>query len=396
MRSGILTGLGLLLAGGCAGALAGERVTFSNAEQRPNTPVADPRKAKPGRSYSIENPFENFGRKGSSLDGVTAPPFAPTVSLPEPQLPLTDKERRLLDQRQNWIFRSTDDIQRDQEDAHRVFGVEQFEDNGGGQKSEGGKGKLVEFYERLSKSEQEANDALTDKVRTSIRSNRSPRPGRYPGDAGRGEGPDADGQGGSFVRGDESEGSLAPVRPMGLGGFDSGPGSEFERGFTGGDRMGRDFDTRSANDRPDWLKAALERNDVLGQSAVSAGPLGAGDGLAAGELRGINRILGSSPIGNPLSSLDPVAAYPDPTREAMNPVLGRPLANSMRPALSGPLMQSDAPARSLSLGGPSPLFGPGPALAPQGVLGSAAGIRAPERPAMHSIKMNLDLPRRAF
>ena len=393
-RRWLLTGLGLSLAGGGMTGLAGETVTFSNSERRPRTQAADPRKTKPNGTRTFDNPLESFGRGGSSLEGVTAPPFAPSVLAPEPQAPLTDKERRLLDQRQNWIFRSADDYQREQNDAHRAFGVEAFDNDGGGRRPETGKGKLVDYYERLSRSEEAGREAVPEALRNSGVSGRTNgRNGSFSSNHGNRE-----------PGGDQAGGSLAPVRANGLTGdrtdapFEA-TSSEQESGLRfGEERRGETGlgERRPGDDSPKWLRTALEQNSVLTMEAPALSPLPSPDGLAIEELRGVSRILGSSPIGNPLSSLDPVTAYPDPTREVLNPVVGRPIGASIRPAAPGALTRQDQPGRGIQLGGASSILDGGSGLAQQSSLGKVLDSSAPERRALHSIKVNLEMPRRSF
>jgi hypothetical protein len=390
-RRWLSASLGLTLAGGGIAALAGEKVTFSNSDRRPNAPATDPRKAKVNGTRSIENPFESFGRGSSSLEGVTAPPFAPSAPTPEPQAPLTDKERRLLDQRQNWILRSADDYQRDQNDANRAFGVEQFDDKGGTRRPEASKGKLVDYYERLSKSQEAGAQAVPEALRNSGLSGRTG--GSLDSRTGRRD-PGAS----------QPDGSLAPMRATGFAGdrtdlsFEAAfsepeSGARFGEERLGDNRLGAD---RQGDDSPEWLRTALGQSGALSLGGPATTPLSSPGGIAGEELRGVSRILGSSPIGNPLSSLDPVTAYPDPTREILNPVVGRPVGASLRPAAPGALAGPDQLGRSLPLGGASSVLDGGPGLAQQSGLGKVLDASAPERRSLHSIKVNLEMPKRSF
>jgi len=107
--------------------------------------------------------------------------------------------------------------------------------------------------------------------------------------------------------------------------------------------------------------------------------------------------LGSSPVGNPIgrdpiSSLDPVTAYPDPTRQALNPVVSSPVGS-----LGSPL-QAASPGRDRPL-----------ASSPSSVMrdlggGSFRGAFSPsaaspilnERRTLNSMKVTLEAPRRGF
>lgn len=378
-----VTAFCLAAMGGGGVASAGEKVTFSDNDRRPTTSTADPRKDRRSRAVDRENPLGGFAPGGSSLDGVMAPPFAPSVAAPEASIPLTEKELRLLDQRQNWIFRTPADLQRDHGDAHTVFGVRERESGAPGTRSEtgGSRARLVDYYDRLGREREAGASGGVNTPRDSQ------------------TGPDRPGQASpvfAFPEGlSRNDGSLAPVHPPGFGDPASSltpPGV-----FTSTDTTFSDPDGRRASPDSDWARPDWTRSGPSFRESPVAPPFPVTDRPLAEQLTGVSRILGASPIGNPLSSLDPVTAYPDPTREPLNPVIGRPVNASARPL--GTLPSGN---ESPQAGGRTAPFSTSPAIlaTTPGLTGTGPGrtadSAAPERRTLQSMKVNLDMPRRAF
>jgi hypothetical protein len=299
-------------------------------------------------------------------------------------MPLTEKELRLLDQRQNWIFRTPSDLKRDHEDAHTVFGVRELESGAPGDRPEAGgsRARLVDYYDRLGRErETRSSDGMN--------SARDTQPGtEKPGQAS----PIL-----AFPEGlSRNEGSLAPVHPPGFG----GPASPLAPPgvFTSTDATFNEPEVRPIFPDSDWTRNDWTRSGLPMRESPIAAPFPAMDGPVAEQLTGVSRILGASPIGNPLSSLDPVTAYPDPTREPLNPVIGRPVNASSRPlgALPTAGEAPQAGGRTTPFSTSPAILATTPGLAPGAVPGRAADSSAPERRTLQSMKVNLDLPRRAF
>lgn len=98
---------------------AGEKVRFSDTKN-PASASQNPL-LRPDRS---ESPFGGLLDRGSSLSGVTAPPFAPPNQAPVK--PLTPRERELLEKRARWIERSPDDISINEKNANDAMGVRDY------------------------------------------------------------------------------------------------------------------------------------------------------------------------------------------------------------------------------------------------------------------------------
>ena len=94
----------------------GEKVRFSDGNR---VPVKPDSLIKRG----LENPFGGSLDRDSSLGGVPAAPFSPTAT---PSRALTPKEKDLIDQRDNWMQRSMDELSITEKTANEAFGVRDY------------------------------------------------------------------------------------------------------------------------------------------------------------------------------------------------------------------------------------------------------------------------------
>ncbi len=393
-------GLVLVCGGGTPG-WAGDKVTFTDAEdaaprvqQSTKTKTATPQKRR------LENFLDQISRPrgGGSLEAVAPPPFATATPDPGAVPPLTEKEWQQLWKRQNWIQRRPEDLGKPERDASGLLGVRESNQTDLSEPSSTSprarQGWLVEYYEQLGKARSEAESAVPEPLRDPLRSGRERR---RPTDLSL-ENPAWDGQ--PSARTGES---LKPVEAAGFS-----PGVSISRNPAAfaperarETRPGVAEETRN----PAWLRGASAMDRVRLPASPLAGPASP---PGTPPLEGVARILGQNPIAsplagnalaaNPLSSLDPVTAYPDPTRELLNPVTPVKSGPGPEPGLtiSGPGGLETAPTRSRMLSG-----SPG-ALSSVAPAGSGPDLRLPapsateERRGVHSIKLNLELPRRSF
>ncbi len=360
---------------GCQGtsALAGEKVTFSDSVRKPTLPAESKRNT--GRSVSFSNPFEDFGARGSSsLRGVTARPFAPSAPMAQPDAtPLTKRELDLLNERRNWILQAPDGGKLGETDANKAFGVDGFEGGkkgGVGSGLDSSQGDLVNYYQRLEATSGTGSAATPPAVvRSSVNGLSSPT-----------------------LSSDDSGG--APANPF------AGP-----TGFSARNQTRESpFEIRRvspAEQDRDSLNNALRQITSSASKAV-AGPQDAGiGGVQPADLSGMAMILGRNPISSPIaaspiSSLDPIAAYPDSTREALNPVLGQ--AATPKPLPFQPsFATSEKFDKALQLPPSTALQGLGANtfLAPPSVPKSLDSPLV-ERRSLQSIKAQFDLPKRSF
>lgn len=397
-----MAGLGLLLVCGAGGpGIAGDKVTFSDAD------AAAPRLEKSVRTAPQEQGrrrWESFldrlssPSRGGSLEAVTPPPFAPAVPGTETVVPLTEKEWRQLKERQNWIHRRPEDLGKTDRDTPGVLGVRGENQPAMSEPlpttSKARQGWLADYYEQLSKNRSESETSIPEPLRNAPWSARDRRrPSNVLPEATPWEGaPPQMGE------------SLRPVEAAGFG--RSGPAA-WERSAPATERP-RETDTpvEEVAREPSWLRNPGSPDRGRFSLSPLAGPAPTSPGAPA--LEGVARIFGQNPIGNPLtaaplaanplSSLDPVTAYPDPTRELLNPVTPVKSGQGTDTKAAAPGLNSaeTTPARSRMLSAsPGPLSSVAPA-------GAGADVRLPatpspdERRALQSIKLNLELPRRSF
>jgi hypothetical protein len=396
-RFWLLAGLGLVLVGGGPGpARAGDSVIFSDSDKA-GEKLEESRKAPARRKPRIENFLDRLSQpRGSSLEAVTPPPFAPTAPGAEAVTPLTEKEWQQLKERQNWIQRRPEDLGKEARDPQRAFGVREQNQPGSPGNPKARQGWLVEYYQQLSKTRAEAENAVPGPLRDASGASRDRRR----------EG----GQSYGALAGDGATrpGAGESLRPVGAPGFSRVEVAPGERSPAASDDLPFSaenlLNSPSANEKggrdPSWLRSAsgLERPRT-GFSPLPGMPV-APVNPAVAE---VNRLLGNDPLGNPLaanptSSLDPVSTFPDPTREVLNPVTpaksgeGRDalLAPAARPSLE------TQPTRSRMLSGTPGILGPEPPGTARSPLSQPPGAAPEERRGLHSIKLNLELPRRSF
>lgn len=403
--------LGLALAGATVlTGRGGEGVIFSDSEQA-GARLEDSKPTPPQKQrWQIANPWDQFGRRGgSSLDAVTLPPFAPAAPNQPPVVPLTEKEWQMLKERQNWLlYRRFDDPSPSGRDSSEWLGGPDKTDSltpsrAPGQDSPDARkarqGWLTDYYEQLSKNRGGAESAVPEPLRNSggldpdrARNNGLPRPGTL------------------FLRdGTPLPAGAESLRPIEMGGFTRGAtpgrqtvGSDAGRAETLSS-SGRQERERPEVELPAWQQGAWGANR-LRQDLWSRPSQPGVPGPEGQPLEGVARILGSNPLGNPLasasleaaplSSLDPVNAYLDPTREALNPV--RPVTQDpLRVTPSGTAGLEPPERRRMLTTAPGVLSGDLPAAAGPALSRPVNG-GSEERRSLHSIKVNLELPRRSF
>ncbi len=399
LRRGTAYGLaGLLIALASsvqAGESGGETVIFSDrGDNVPSARVRDPRQNRSKRSWGWENPLEHIGRGSrGSLDAVTAPPFAPVVPPAETYVPLTDKELRQLRERRHWIQRRPEDLDRPNTDPRAILGVRKTDSPGTREGTgQSGKGWLAEYYERAGESRQTETDRDNNRLTSERSSGRSPS------------------EQDAWLGGPEDRRDLGT--PPSLQPADTFWGPDWEKRVGEGFRPEAldPFETRqeylrSSYAGPTWLRTPPRRERQRPSLPAFLQPGGpnnaAGTSGTAEPLQGIARILGGNPISSPfnnspVTSLDPVMAYPDPTREAMNPVT--PVnyrAEGIRlPGMADANIQAPGRDRMLTRSASAPTLA-----APNAVLPSPAqGLNntPDQRRPLHSIKVNIEMPRRSF
>lgn len=397
-RFWLLAGLGLVLVGGGPGpARAGDAVIFSDSEKA-GEKLEEARKAPAQRKPRYENFLDRLSQsRGSSLEAVAPPPFAPTAPGAETVTPLTEKEWQQLKERQNWIQRRPEDLGKDARDPQRAFGVREQNQPGVPTNPKARQGWLVEYYQQLGKTQAEAENALPGPLRNANGALRDRRR-----------------EGGRELYGAlAGEGTARPeagesLRPIGAYGFSRGavapgepsPATSADLQFSAENLLADPRGNEKGGRDPAWLRGApgLERSRP-GFSPLPAMPV-APINPAVAE---VNRLLGNDPLGqplaaNPISSLDPVSTFPDPTREVLNPVTpARPgegrdslLAPAARPSLE------TQPTRSRMLSGTPGILAAEPPGTARSPLSQPPGAAPEERRGLHSIKLNLELPRRSF
>lgn len=401
-RGRLSAALGLVLVCGAGGpGFAGDKVTFSDADAAAPRLEQSQKTTPPGQGKRRwENLLDRLSSpaRGGSLEAVTPPPFAPAVPGTETVVPLTEKEWQRLKERQNWIRRRPEDLGKTDRDTPGFPGMRGENQSALPEPSptppKARQGWLTEYYEQLSKNRSEAETAIPEPLRNapwSARDRRRPSNGLPEATPWEGA-PPPQGE------------SLRPVEATGFGRTEP---AAWERSTLATERP-RENDSPAeeiARD-PSWLRNPGSPERSRFSLSPLAGPSPTSPGAPA--LEGVARILGQNPIGNPLaaaplaanplSSLDPVTAYPDPTRELLNPVTPVKSGQGTDPKAVAPGLSSaeTAPARSRMLSAsPGPLSSVAPA-------GAGSDIRLPatpspdERRPLHSIKLNLELPRRSF
>lgn len=362
----VLAGLG----GQGSLALAGEKVTFSDTGRKPTLPDANKRDT--GRSINFENPFASFGSRGSSLNGVTARPFAPSTLMTAPQAaPLTKRELDLLNERRNWILQTPDGGKLGETDADKAFGVDDFGGKSAGSKGttlDNSQGDLVNYYRRLeATSGADSAAPAPEALKSSVSSLSNPT-----------------------SRSDDSPAAPANpfAEPTGISSLSQSRDNVF--GTLRSPTLGQE---------QDWVTKSLRQINGSASGGV-ADRLNAANGPQPTDLSGMALVLGQSPItspiaASPISKLDPIGAYPDSTREALNPVVGQALDSKKSP-LQPAFATTEKFDKALQLPPSTALQGLGANsfLAPSASRSIASPLAQPR--SLNSTKVQFDLPTRAF
>lgn len=366
--------VGTVLVGlGCQSALvsAGEKVTFSDTARQPTLPDTSKQRDS-GRSLSFQNPFESFGSRGGSLNGVTARPFAPSTLMPPaaPAVPLTKREMDLLDERRNWILQTPDGGKLGETDADKAFGVDDFGGKSAGKSNstlDNDQGDLVRYYKSLEvRSGADAATPGQDVLKNTV---------------------------GSLGNQDSRSDSLGATpanpfaEPTGLSALSQPRDSAFDS-----------LRSPAAAQENGWLTKSLREINASANRGVVGG-LDAVNGAPAKDLSGMAMVLGQSPItspiaASPISKLDPLSTYPDSTRDALNPVVGQALDAKKSP-LQPAFTASEKFNKSLQLPPSTALQGLGASmLAPSASPSIASPLAQPR--SLSSTKVQFELPKRSF
>lgn len=369
---------------GVASTTAQEQVIFSDPKSKTSAPAESQSKVK--RSMGWENPFNNF-KPGNSLQGITAPPFAPPDSLTPSRSPLTPRERDLFLERRDWILRAPGSEADSEQDVNRAFGVREHGVEGNASESTAPKGDLLRYYERLESSDTPPG---------------APQPGADPlrnsaGPLGFNSTPGRDGYRPPGERSLEPRVS-APAFLADPQADSREPGQEANSGIRAwvDNPFQRD---RSSGREP---SSATSERSVLSSLTPLTAPGIAPAASPETELTGVARLLGANPIVSPVSelsitSLDPVTAYPDPTREALNPVVVSPTRNLSGSLVPQDLLAAESLERRPNLAPSATARGPleNPFRSMSGAIGGSESTVGGKR-KLHSIKAQIELPGRSF
>jgi hypothetical protein len=342
---------------------AGETVRFSDSKQSPVIPEG----GKKDRSSS----FGGLLDRDSSLGGVTAVPFSGLYgpSSKSAAKSLTVRERDLLDQRNNWIQLTPDDLALTEKSASKAFGVRDYSLENLQDQHQQRKGDLQRYMDRMDeKSRKEQDKAQAD----------APDKGSSSLFGGGLANPD---EGASSRQGTES----SRVREStGLRFSDVG--------------ISMRQDDKWFGRKPDSLPDSLVKGKMFDLSKGGFRSLGLNrfQPSRADDLPKTPAAdLGANSLANPLGgALDPVNFHPDLTRQQLNPVVGQPInqanqagalnfSESLRPL--GPAAQFMLPGvvNGLNLGAVGiPAIAPTPTLLvqPQKAKFSPAMFEIPKRP----------------
>jgi hypothetical protein len=355
-------------------ALAADKVTFSDSNKSKDP--ADVAKPASKASRSFQNPFESTGPKGSSLQGVTAPPFSPSAPSESTPSPLTARERQMLEDRRDWIMRTPGNGSYSERDVNRALGVKEYDAGANASKS-ADKGWLMRYYEQGQSSKNASTKGLPETMRTQPM------------------GLESSGRNGnrSLTTKDSANWSQSGERALDM--------QESVTGLPGGLE-------KSAADH-DWMQASrmgsaksprfdAPRNLGLDLDPEITGP----NALQGQQLQGITKILGRDPIQSTLPSsaslldtgLGSVNAYPDSTRNALNPVVAKPAADNKVPFQPG-FAAGERPEKSLQLKSSAVLDGLGANSYFAPVPEKPADVPLVQQRGVHSMKTQIEMPRRS-
>ena len=344
----------MVAAGLAVSLVADEAVHFSDSDAK-LAPDRQPNKVRTGSDGTLES---LIGRGGPSLNALTAPPFQP-VGTDTPRV-LTPKEQERLSQERNWMFRNSADYGVTDKTAREAFGVRSQDWKSSPEPKRSRSDSISRYVETSRTAESAATEAAL--------LNRNTAPLR---------GAQASRAGGQRATGPSDAGSVD--RSQGVEAMP--PGSDrFSQENTWVQRFRR---------------AALGRMNL--QEMVAAGELSSGSFRFGGgdprdSLNGLR-----SPMADSLDRLrgiaDPLSAFPDKTKEALNPVLANgPPISALRPGVG--TVPNDLALRVGTLRG-----GVGNGLNASGISSSSDNpgqLSAPQPSQIQTAPLVLDAPRRPF
>ena len=294
---------------------------------------------------------------------------------------LSPRELELLDRNKNWLFQDPSETGLTDENLHRALGVRPLDGEEGSQSSSSAGGTAMERYVERQQAATEKTEGL--------------------------ESVEDGGNGMAWMQNSATATSPLGAYPTTSEALRNDP---LYRELTGvGNRLDPELDRslRAIRETDLEFRDALQqaaRGQVFGLDSRSLRE-SLRPGLARESDNGIGRLFDSETLGNPIgprvgSVLDPVNAYPDLTRQELNPVLARPAgfgeSLTPKPVFSDPRNARNSlartPGRGLSdlLGPPSGRGGLVPSFnSPQGSL---QPVYSPAR----DMRRQLTVPGRAF
>jgi len=346
-----------------------DRAKFSDSKEAPLLPEAAT------KNPFIERSLSGLPDRNSSLDAAKAIPFSSVQQAPLTKS-LTTRERELLEDRSSWILRTPGELVLSEENANKAFGVREFKLELKDTAETRPKGNLERYYDRLGEKETvRPEDFLNDQA------------ARHFGLAGAGRVDAPLGNSAEALPGDGRPSLGAVGSPVSLPLRDGRPGGGVFEASRASMREMFGENTRTlfqpAPNGPNLTRDLRERAEDFRKNVLgvgSASPL---------ETRGA---LVESPLAG---RLDPINTQPDLTRQELNPVVGRGIAE-LTGATSPGALDSLKPASAWGL---KPSFSD--ALLPRS-FGPAAGLRDPlgsglEQPRGPAFSPTiLELPRRSF
>ncbi|RME93168.1 MAG: hypothetical protein D6766_08670 [Verrucomicrobia bacterium] len=375
-------GVGCLLAVWLAGApaWAGEKARLSDAP----LPIKPQQQQETLRRQLRSHRFDPTARSSRpSLEAITVTPFQYRPRTPSARARiLTPEELEAIDEQRNWLFRSPDQIGLTEENLHRALGIRSLPETEDWTKN---RNLRAGAMERRLNDEREKADAERTAEAMQMR-----------------QWLKEDGTDSPFFGANRQAPALqdAPVH-LEESGLADQTDPALENSLEAVERSMLDF--RQSIER-------LTRGQVFEFGAGAGGSLDPAASLPGlgGPLERVgttDRLLQKpveSPIGPGLAStLDPVNAYPDLTRQELNPVTPRPGSELVRPSVGG-LNALERPGTGVAagLGGPNrldPFRQPAsnPSLLPSLQLPSTTPSGPLRRPS-RSVATDLPLPGRTF
>jgi hypothetical protein len=353
-----------LLAAGTAGetARAGEKVRLSGKRAPDETRESSQFFREKLEPRALRSKTDT---RRPSLQGMTTSPFVPPV-LPTSRI-LTKDELLKLQEKENWIFQSSEQGELNEENLYRALGIRGFEQPADPESALANTSAtaMERYVEQQRAKELEGLAAPPDAANTPIATLANPRkpdPLSWGGDSTDPSLADSNGEGWrnhfdptrdrfSLGAGD----TLSSLQPVGL--------NRPDRGFI--------------------RNSLFERKNPARRS-------------------GIAHLLGSSPIESAISLTagsvtDPINAFPDLTRQEVNPVTAARLPSATKPLFPNPAEAGKAQVAQIPHSRPGIVESLAPQ--PRGYLPTPPKRNSSLDPTFSpakSVRLHLEIPRRTF